>query len=301
MREKFVKIATGFFILLLFSNNLFAGVGVRILTSTDQGSKFTRVDLETMQTFASTVKAIDPNFQKDGLAEFTGITLKRLLSISNISFDNGVTVICADQYIGYIPFQILFKDQALLAWHLNGNRISRLKGGPLKIIYPDEAQIHGSCYVWYVDTIIAGELTRPSFQLTYQGNTRKLRIDDISSGVERLDEKLFSMPLGCRNGLETKKTGRVINVITLKKLIDLEIGKEVNQVTFIPFAGASIRINKAALSFPVYITLSFDGKPIHPALGGPFSVIFPIEQYRALAGIVPESGALFFLNQIILE
>lgn len=301
MGKKGLKIIGCLFILFFIPQGLFAGPGVKILTSTGQGLASVRINLDEMQPFSSTLRFIDPNFQKDGKTDATGITFKTLLSMSEAFIDEGVTVIGSDQYTGYIPFHVLEKDQALLAWGLNGTPIGRMKGGPFKVVYPDIASVHGSCYVWYVETIIAGTLEHPSFQLIRKGETKTLGISDLAAKGERLDETLFSLPAGCRGNIEPIGSKREIKAITLNRLIHLFSDRNVSQVTFIPLAGQGIRINKAALSFPIYITLSLDGKPIHPSLGGPFSVIFPVEQHPALSSIVPESGALFFLDKIIVE
>lgn len=302
MGKNVLKVMGCLFVLFLFPHGLLASPGVKILSSTNQGQTVIKVSLDQIKAFPSTFTAIDPNFKKDGLTRFTGTNIKKLLSSLDISFKEGVTIVGMDQYIGYIPHGILAKNQAFIAWELNEKPIGIMKGGPLKMIYSRGAKVHGSCYVWYVDAIIAGEPDANSFfELSFRGKTTKIRARDFLSDSEILDEKLFSIPAGCRNGMKPKTCERIIKAINLNRLIELTFGTNAHQVTLIPSAGSSVLLKKQALSFPIYITLSCDGKPIHPALGGPFSVIFPIEHHRTLAGLVPESGALFFLDKIMVE
>jgi len=299
---KTVLICVGCLLVLsLFPQGILASQGVKILSYPDQGQTLISASLDQLKASPSTFTSIDPNFKDDGPTRFTGTSLENFLSSLNISFKEGVTIVGMDQYIGYIPYRILVKDQAFLTWELNEKAIGIMKGGPLKMIYPGEAKVHGSCYVWYVDAIIAGKPLNPFFEVSFQGNIKKIRAKDLLSESERLDKKLFSMPAGCRHDMKLKNNEVVIKAIDLNKLIDQTFGTSPQKVTLIPSAGSSILITKQALAFPIFVTLSCDGNPIHPAFGGPFSVIFPVERHRSMAGLVPESGALFFLNKIIVE
>jgi len=52
---------------------------------------------------------------------------------------------------------------------------------------------------------------------------------------------------------------------------------------------------------PVSIIVSCDKDGLHPSLGGPFSIISPVEKHPELKGRVPDAGALFFLEKIIVK
>ncbi len=50
-----------------------------------------------------------------------------------------------------------------------------------------------------------------------------------------------------------------------------------------------------------FLVWQMNDKPLGQFNGGPFSIIFPVEQHPELKGLVPESGALLFLKKIIIE
>ncbi|MCF6246153.1 MAG: hypothetical protein L3J69_02205 [Desulfobacula sp.] len=264
-------------------------------------SVFVSISLEMMQHHAVSFKATDPNFKTDGRVSFTGISIKRLFSLAGQPLQDGVTLIARDQYVGFIPSDKLGKMAPHLVWQLNGQPISKLKGGPLKIVYPDDSGVHGPCYVWYVDTLISGRMQPFSFQWSYKGKVNWFNIEDTRINVETLDHELFSIPAGCKADMRNNGILGQVKAISMKDLIGPVIFENANRVTLVPFSGMPIKLSKAALQYPIYITVSSGGKPLHPAFGGPFSVIFPVEQYPKLFTIVPESGALFFLQQIRVE
>lgn len=278
-----------------------AGVRVNIVTSSKDGYDIASVDVTDYSSAMSSLSLVDPNFQKDGRTHFSGITLNRLLSLLKIQVEGGVTVVAKDQYIGYIPVQEIEKDTALLAWQMDQQLISPLKGGPLKIVYPNEADVHGSCYVWYVDTIFIGSPAIDFFHFTAEQKSRKVFAKDWTNHCKVMDHKLFSIPAGCKNSIEMKDFNNGIRAIELNILLSRLTKGPPRKITLVPFAGRKLMLNREILKYPVYITLSCGDKPIHYALGGPFSVIFPIEKYQELASFLPESGSIFFLKEIIVE
>ena len=51
----------------------------------------------------------------------------------------------------------------------------------------------------------------------------------------------------------------------------------------------------------ILIVYRINGKPVHPAHGGPFSVYFPVVSNPHLAERFPDSAALFFLKEIVVK
>jgi len=277
----------------------FADTNVTILRSGDQGFIPTTITLDTIKQFSSTINAVDPNFKKDGNTSFTGIKLEKLLSLAGALPGDGVTLVGSDQYVGYASPKMA--RQALLVFELNHQPISTLKGGPLKIIYPDQAKVHGSCYTWYVDIIVAGRVQNPFLTITDKGSTKKIFLPDLDSETKTLSTNLVSVPSGCRKNFKDAVADKSVKYVTLADLLKPMLKENAATIEFIPFVGAAVRIKKPVLDYPVYIIVSHDNVPIHSALGGPFAVVFPIEKYPELTGMVPESGALFFLEKIRIE
>ena len=301
MLKKTIQISGLLFVLFCLVRVPVMASSFQIIRFTDQEPVTVRIDVDAMHPHAVGLKAVDPNFKQDGLTDFTGIRLKTLFSEWGIPTGDGVTVVGTDQYLGFIPAQDIQKDIALLAWQLNGQPISGLMGGPMKIVYSRGAGIHGSCYIWYVDTIFVGEPNLPFLEFTRGHVTKKVFPEKLKADIQTLDPNIFSIPQGCKKSRETKRYGEEVRAIPLQSIIGKHTDKPVQKITLVPFAGAGIKIGKQILSYPVYIALSRGEKPIHSSLGGPFSVIFPVEQYPELSGMVPDFGALFFLKEIVAE
>ena len=208
--------------------------------------------------------------------------VKTLFDQVGSSYENGITVIGADQYVGFLSKEQVSRDIALLAWEMNDQPLGQLKGGPLKIIFPDQARVHGSCYTWYVDTLIAGPLDRASLTVQIKGReTISYTREDLVPFAEKLKFSMFSIPQECRNAFLDQQPDKIIYAV--------------------PFAGAPMILKPEILDYPAFVIVSCGKEALHPALGGPFSIIFPVEQYPGLKDLVPESGALFFLGKIIVE
>jgi hypothetical protein len=60
-------------------------------------------------------------------------------------------------------------------------------------------------------------------------------------------------------------------------------------------------VKPIVFDYPVSIVVGWGAQALHPSLGGLFSIIFPVEQHPELKGLVPDAGALFFLEKIIVE
>jgi len=254
-----------------------------------------------LKPHAQTIRTIDPNFTADGITGFTGIGIKKIFDLAGISHENGITIIGADQYVGYLSKEKVSQDLALLAWQMNETPLAQLKGGPLKMIFPAKAKVNGSCYTWYVDTLISGQMDQAVLTVQVQGNKRTYTREDLAPHAGKLDPHMFSIPQGCRNEFTVEPQDEPIYALPLSYLIKTDEVKKTGQVRLIPFTGPAITLKPAVLDYPVFIIVSRNGETLHPALGGPFSIIFPVEQHPGLKGLVPDSGALFFLEKIIVE
>lgn len=290
-----------FLILFVFTAHASEKTQIKVIWSDGKGYQVRPVDVKSFESSAVSIHLIDPNFKKDGLTKFTGLSVKQLLNHLKIDTVNGITIAGKDQYIGFLPFQDIEKDIALIAWSMNDKVISPLKGGPLKIVYPIEADVHGSCYIWYVDTIFIGDPDISYFKFTEKNNTKFIYGDALVKKSQVLDHKLFSIPPGCKNSIEMKEYGVGIQVVTLQSLLKEHATGTPGRISLVPYVGPRIVLDTNIQEYPIYIALSCGKKPIHYSLGGPFSVIFPVEKYRHLATVFPESGALFFLKEIIAE
>ncbi len=301
MARKIMKTMCYFIVfVLLLQSSAFALV-IQVVTSTDQGYQTRSIDLEIFKSEESSLIGVDPNFKKDGSTKFSGISIRQFFAHLKIKTSKGITIVARDQYIGYLTSQDIEKDIALLAWAMNDKPILDLKGGPLKIVYPDQAGMHGACYIWYADTIFVGDFPKRFIELVVDGNSEQIYLEKLLPQAQILDHKSFSIPAGCKNGLEMKDVGKGIKVVSLQKILTSKTQGVVNKVTLVPFAGSAMTLDKHLLECPISIALSCGVVPIHPSLGGPFSVLFPIEKCPEHSNFLPESGALFFLKEIIVE
>ncbi len=266
--------------------------------------EFIRVDLTSLKSYEEILTTIDPNFKKDGVTEFRGIRIPKLLEIANISSDQDLTIIGADQYVGFLPKEKL--ADGLLVWEMNQKPIRGLKGGPLKIVFPETAGIHTSCYTWYVDAIVAGTAERAELTVVSGSSQTRYRRADLLAHARPLTPSLFSIAQGCRNEFKDQSTVAQIKAVPLTYFLspdqlDPADPEKMNAIVLKPFSGPQIQLAPDILNYPVFVLVACDDHPLHPSLGGPFSIVFPVEDHPRLQGMVPESGALFFLEKIIVK
>ena len=274
---------------------------INILGSTDIWPDSRTVDMDDLRTASEVFETTDPNFTSDGVIRYTGIRLSELLALTGTDGSRGVTVIGADQYVGFLSRERL--QQGYLVWEMNNGPIRGVKGGPLKIMFPAAAGIHLSCYTWYVDTMVAGPVDRAVLPVTMMGKTTRHTRKEMLDHAGPIDPALFSIAQGCRNEFAALKKASSVSAVPLARLLAMDnaLTNQISAIVFKPLSGPSITLPPALLDYPVFIILGSDGRPLHPALGGPFSVVFPVEKYPELQGMVPESGALFFLKEIVVR
>lgn len=151
---------TAVYCLAVFCLLFFPGVlpaapapSVEITGSGSAWSESVTLGLSDLLPYGTSLTTVDPNFKKDGTQRFTGIPLVKLLGLAGLDNDHGLTVIGADQYVGYLtPGRVA---RGMLAWASDGGPISGFKGGPLKLMFPDRTG-HVSCYTWYVAGLVQG-------------------------------------------------------------------------------------------------------------------------------------------------
>ncbi|WDP90034.1 MAG: molybdopterin-dependent oxidoreductase [Desulfobacter sp.] len=255
-----------------------------------------------MEPHAETFNTLDINFKEDGPARFTGIRLSRLAKMAGMNPHHPLTVVGSDQYVGYLPGELLGKG--FLVWEINGKKITGLKGGPLKVVFPQQLGVHPACFTWYVEAMVAGSGTEARLSLVHRDTVRQYSRKELEALATPLDPSLFSIAQGCRNSFPSLPGGKEILAVPLSRLLAetlAEKGGAKVAVELVPFAGPVVTLPPDIARSPAYVVISCDGRPLHPALGGPFSVIFPVETHPEMADLVPESGALFFIEKVIIQ
>ncbi|MBU0971631.1 MAG: molybdopterin-dependent oxidoreductase, partial [Proteobacteria bacterium] len=214
MNKKIANTIGGVLIFFLAASHSVANAEIKLM-----GDKFTwpqsfRVDMKSLLPHARTIRALDPNFEEDGITAFTGVGVKTLFDQAGISYETGITIIGADQYVGFLSKEQVSRDIALLAWEMNDQPLGQLKGGPLKIVFPDQAKVHGSCYTWYVETLIAGPMDRASLTVQIKGReTISYTREDLVPFAEKLNSSMFSIPQGCRNAFLDQQPDKIIYAV----------------------------------------------------------------------------------------
>ncbi|WDP87764.1 MAG: molybdopterin-dependent oxidoreductase [Desulfobacter sp.] len=277
-----------------------ADPGVKVMGSESAWPGFEWVGLEDLSPFAEKFRTRDPNFADEGITEYTGVRISKIIKLAGQDKDFGVTIIGADQYVGYLPGEFL--DKGFLVWEMAGKPISELNGGPLKIMFKEDAGIHTSCYTWYVKALVAGPVRQAEITLIFGKEIQKFQWDALLSQAVILDRSMLSIAQGCRNEFKGLSSPEIIKAVPLSYFLsDYSLNNKIQSVQLLPFAGPSVTLGPDALDYPMFVLVSCDNQRLHPALGGPFSVVFPVEAYPALYGLVPESGALFFLEKIVVN
>ncbi|MCP4115233.1 MAG: molybdopterin-dependent oxidoreductase [Desulfobacteraceae bacterium] len=295
--KKIVGMAVVLAVLLPFG--ALAATSVTIIRPESRGESSVVVGMEAMKPFATVIETVDPNFRDNGRVKFAGISVKQLFELAGAPVDKGVTVVGRDQYAEYIPPERVLRERVVLSWAMDGHGISRLGGGPLKIIYDASEKVHGSGYTWYVESMFSGTLENPGLIIEADNTSQTLFQDSLASQAWELDVTRVSIPSGFRHDFPGRFT--TASGIPLKDLLGSCGITKGNRITLTPFAGPVITMDMALLDYPVVLVTAMGNAPLHPVFGGPFSIQFPLEAHPGLQGSVPESGAFFFLKKISIN
>jgi|GEM_PF-1137097 len=252
------------------------------------------LDLSDVMPWARRLNALDPNFPEDGKQVFTGVKLTRVLELAGLDNDHSLTVIGSDQYVGYLtPARVA---RGMLVWEAEGRPVSKFRGGPLKLMFPGGAGVHSSCYTWYVTALVQGSPGAPDLTVTVRDNQHKYSISDLVAKSEPLPAHLVSIAQGCRNAFAPRDLDQPARSVSLTRLTgDLS---RAGSLELVPYYGPVVRLKPEALAVDARIIVRYGDQDLHPALGGPYTVVFPVEARPELKGLVPESGAFFFLKTI---
>ena len=250
---------------------------------------------------AVTISSVDPNFRSGALSRYTAVPLQRVLDRAGVGYMRGVTVIGKDQYAVYIPAELAANPQVAIAFERDGKPLSDYRGGPFKLIFPPELNMHLSAYCWYVDTLIPDYHDNPTVTVRVNGKTTRYTPSDLDALLPEKRSLYLSIPAGYRWDLPKLLQPSRVTALKLGALFAGEdlTGKE---VTLTPFSGRPMTLPvEPLLSCEVLLVYRINDEAIHPAMGGPFSVYFPVMTCAELEGIAPETASLFYLNEISIE
>jgi len=213
----------------------------------------------------------------------------------------GVTLIGRDQYAVYLPAEFVANPQVVIASERDGAPLDQYLGGPLKLLFPPDLKMHQSAYCWYVETLIPDYVDHPAVTVSVNGRAKTYTLSDLDALCPEHRTLYLSIPLGYRWDLPRLSQPSRVTAIPLGALLDGEdlTGKE---LTLTPFSGRPMTLPVVpSLSCEVMLVYRINDQPIHPALGGPFSVYFPVMSCGELEGIAPETASLFFLHEISVD
>lgn len=259
------------------------------------------ISLSDLANDAVSLSSVDPNFDSGALARYTGVPLRRILDRAGVGPMQGVTVIGRDQYAVYVPAKLAANPEVVIASEREGTPLSDYRGGPLKLLFPPELNMHVSAFCWYVETLIPDYYENPSVTVRVNGKTRRYTPADLDALLPEKRSLYLSIPAGYRWDLpKFVQPSRV----TALKLGALFAGEDLSgkKMTLTPFSGCPMTLPvEPLLSCDVLLVYRINDEAIHPAMGGPFSVYFPVMTCGELEGIAPETASLFFLNEISID
>lgn len=250
---------------------------------------------------AVSVSATDPNYEEDSPLPYTGVPLQRILNRAGVTGMTGVTLIGRDQYAVYLPAALAANPKVIIAAERAGQPLARYFGGPLKLMFPLELKMHPSAYCWYVETLIPDYVENPFVTVKVNGKASQYTPADLDALGPSHKSLYLSIPLGYRWDFPKIAQPSRVTAIPLGALFD---GKDAGakRLTLTPFSGRPVTLPVAPLlSCEVLLVYRINDEPIHPALGGPFSVYFPVMACGELEGIAPETASLFFLSEISID
>ncbi|BCS97481.1 hypothetical protein DSLASN_31130 [Desulfoluna limicola] len=266
-----------------------------------QGAFPTEIPWRAMAGDAVSILSVDPNFGSGGPSRYTGVPLQRFLDRAGVGPMQGVTVIGRDQYAVYIPAKLAANPQVVIVSEREGQPLTDYRGGPLKLLFPPDLNMHLSAYCWYVETLIPDYYENPGITVRVDGNMRRYTPADLDALLPVKRALYLSIPAGYRWDLpKLVQPSRVTGL----KLGALFTGEDLSgkTMTLTPFSGRPITLPvDPLLSCEVLLVYRINDEAIHPSMGGPFSVYFPVMTCAALEGIAPETASLFFLNEISID
>lgn len=289
--------------LILFSSNAFPAQGVSIVHEKNGTTAGRQIPLSRMLSNPVQIHTLDPNFISDGRQTYTGIELGTLLGMAGCGPEDfsvhGVTVAGSDQYICFLPYRRLTTRTVFLAWETDSRLISPVRGGPLKIIYTTGTQPDPNCYTWYVSAVFVGRPQNPGLSVQQGSRKTAYTYRQLTSISEPIDFRSVSLPAGCRG----EYPGAVgdFQAVGLSRLLDLGVIGKNGTVAFIPWVGSGIVLDNHPALARIQIVVSMSENPVHPVFGGPFSVLFPMDPDNGFAGRVPDTGALFYVKEIVVR
>lgn len=131
----------------------------------------------------------------------------------------------------------------------------------------------------------------PDLTVSAKGGTRAYAFRDLAARASALPPHLVSIAQGCRNDFPEPVLDEPARAVPLSRLTgDLS---RTASVTLDPYYGPKIRLRPEALAFDAQVIVSFGIRPIHPALGGPYIVVFPVETHHELTALFRNPGPSF--------
>lgn len=266
-----------------------------------QGHFPKKIPMAALARDAVRVMSLDPNFKPKRSSRFTGVPLQRILDRAGVGPMKGVTVIGRDQYAVYLPASLAANPGVIVAWEREGQPLSAYQGGPMKLLFPPELKMHPSAYCWFVEALIPDYVEQPTVTVRENGKATRYTPSDLDALRPEKRSLFLSIPLGYRRDLSMVAQPSRVTALRLSTLFS-ERNLAGKRVTLTPFSGRPIALPAAPLlSCEVLLVYRIDDAPIHPALGGPFALFFPVTACRALEGLAPETASLFYLNEISLD
>ena len=106
------------------------------VTLAGETHNFTLSDLQSMPVSSFETTTI----WTDGAQEFVGVSLKDLFDTLNVE-DGTITATAINDYAVEIPMSDAVEDGPIIAYHTNGEEMSRRDKGPLWVVYPYDSDI----------------------------------------------------------------------------------------------------------------------------------------------------------------
>lgn len=258
-----------------------------------------QVTQEMLSRSLAAVTTVDPNFTEQGITRFSGIPLGRLADLALLPQGQDLTFIGSDQYISFFTARKIKEAAGILAVRENGRRITPYMGGPRKLIFPRVSGLNLAAYTWYVDGVIQNSGVGMPLGIRQGKKQEWISSEKIAAITKTVAETrgFLSIPNGYRHEMPPLSPMVRYKGILLTQLFDISCGGN-RELRLIPLAGRPVVIpaDRKLLS-EIQVVTQMEGRPLHPAYGGPYSVMF---SPSLSAEGIPDSGALFFLSEIVV-
>ncbi|MCW7754731.1 molybdopterin-dependent oxidoreductase [Desulfobotulus sp. H1] len=292
---RFCRISVCCWLLMMMTAVVLAAEGPELFVMGPDHS-LVRLDASVLKAKASELYSQDRNFPSPEPVLFEGVFIVDLIGEA----EGSVTLLSEDQYVASFPMGVLADSMAMLAWNENGRPIPRHRGGPLKIVFGNAANLHPSANAWYVKVLLSDRGQDLPLRMIRGPETHIFLGGQMPDNQRIAKQLLPPVPKGYRYDTERPRR-QFLRGFILGDFLKDRYGAFTG-VTLRSLSGQELRLVSSDIEGKdlFFFGLNEEG-PLGVSRGGPWMLWVPVLKYPQLAVRLPNPDTLFFIYEMIVE